>query len=317
MFFGKALRWSWLALIPLLAGGSKAQRMAPAFQTFAQLVLVPVTVTDRKAKTVQGLHKEDFAVFDNQVSQKIVSFGMDDAPCSVAIVLDISGSMQKSLAAAREMLHDFLKTANPKDEFLLMTVSTEPAMAPRFTRDVAVLQKDIDATRSGGLTSLLDTIHFGLGRMKSARWPRRALLILSDGIDNHSRYSQSELMNIALEADVQVYTMIFDTAMGAAAADNVLFRPGLASKPWDTARARQGPELLEKLSDKTGGLYFHIHSADEETDAVRKTAEALRNEYLIGYRPSDTALAGKWHQIRVKTKVPKVYVRARNGYYAP
>jgi len=287
---------------------------APVFSSTSQMVLVPVTVTDRNARTVQGLRAEDFSILDNQVSQRIVSFGKDDAPCSVVIVLDISGSMQRALADAKDMLQAFFGTANPADEFLLLTVSTQPAILSRFTTDSAALGQSIDFTRPGGLTSLVDTVYLGLTRTREARFPRRALLILSDGMDNHSRYSQSELMSVALEADVQVYTMIFDN--GLPSSNTVPFRPGLAGKPWDLARERQGPDLLEKLSDKTGGLFFHVTSSAGAKEAVVSTGQALREEYLIGYKPSDTGTSGKYHQIRVKSNVPKVYVHARNGYYA-
>lgn len=278
------------------------------------MVLVPVAVTDRYAKTIEGLQREDFAVFDNQVSQPIVSFGVDDAPCSVGIVLDISGSMRATLPAAKGILGAFLGASNPADEFLLLTVSTQPAAVPRFTADVAELEQNIGVTAPGGMTALLDTTYLALQRMKEGKHPRRALLVLSDGIDNNSRHSQGELINLALEADVQVYTMIFET--GIASSNTVPFRPGLAGKPWDIARDRQGPDLLEKLSTKTGGLSFHVRTDAEAREAVVKTGRALRSEYLIGFQPSDASQSGKWHQIRVKSNVPKVYVHARNGYYA-
>lgn len=293
---------------------SGAQTATPVFQTTSQLVLVPVTVTDRNARTVEGLRAQDFTVFDNQTSQQIVSFGTDDAPCSVGIVLDISGSMQKALVAAKDILQSFFGTANPEDEFLLLTVSTQPETVTRFTTDIGALEESISLARPGGLTSLIDTTYLGLTRMKQARWPRRALLILSDGIDNNSRYSQAEMMSLALEADVQVYTMIFDNGMPSS--NSVPFRPGLAAKPWDLARERQGPELLEKLADKTGGLYFHVHNSTEAKEAVTRTGRALRSEYLIGYQPSEAGPSGKFHQIRVKSSVPKVYVHSRNGYYS-
>jgi Ca-activated chloride channel homolog len=295
--------------------GSEAQIALPVFQSTSQVVLVPVTVTDRNARTVEGLRAEDFTILDNQISQRIVSFGIDDAPCSVGIVLDVSGSMQKTLLAAKDMLQAFLGTANPQDEFLLLTVSTQPATAPKFTTDIAELEEGVGLTRPAGLTALTDTIYLGLNRMREGRQPRRALLVLSDGMDNHSRYTQSELMSVALEADVQVYSMIFDTGLPSSP-NGIPFRAGLASKPWDQAREREGPDSLEKLASKTGGLSFHVHNAAEAKDAIIKTGQVLRNEYLIGYQPSDTGNSGKWHQIRVKANVPKASVHARNGYYS-
>ena len=304
-------------IIPLLFSSmakSADPGQTPTFRTTSQLVLVPVTVTDRKAKTVEGLRANDFSIFDNQTPQQIVSFGSDDAPSSIAVVLDVSGSMQKSLAAARNVLKAFIGASNPADEFLLLTVSTAPAALSGFTTDVSALQDSISYTRPGGLTSLIDTSYMALAQMRKARQPRRALLILSDGIDNHSRYSQRELMNVALEADVQVYSLIFDT--GILSSDTVPFRPGMAMKPWDQARARQGPDLLETLSAKTGGLSFHVHSDSDAQDAAVKTGQALRTEYLIGYQPAETASAGQYHHIRVKSNIPKVYVHARTGYYS-
>jgi Ca-activated chloride channel homolog len=308
------LSFCWSALGLLLAmGESDAEITRPLFRTVSQLVLVPVTVTDHNNKSVEGLRAADFTIFDNQASQQIVSFSSDDAPCSVGLVLDVSGSMQKALTAARDILRAFFGTVNPEDEFLLLTVSTQPAMAPKFTTDIASLEESVGVTRSGGMTALIDTTYLALRRMKEARWPRRALLILSDGLDNHSRYSQSELMSVALEADVQVYTMIFDN--GLASANTIPFRPVLIQKPKDQSGQREGPELLENLSNKTGGLSFDVHNDAEAKDAVTRTGRALRNEYLIGYRPSAAPrISGQFHRIRVKSSVPNVYVRARSGY---
>jgi Ca-activated chloride channel homolog len=199
----------------------------------------------------------------------------------------------------------------------LLTVSTQPAASPGFTTDVAALEKTIEFTKPGGRTALIDTVYLGLSRMREARRPRRALLILSDGMDNHSRYSKGELMRVALEADVQVYTIIIGNASGGGSTDTVPFRPSLARKPGDQAQERQGPDMLESLSDKTGGLHFRVRNDTEAKDAVIKASQALREEYLIGYRPPDSAITGKWHRVSVKSNVPKVNVHARNGYYAP
>ena len=306
----------WLALLMVTMGESGAQTAAPLFRTTSQMVLVPVTVTDRNARTVEGLKAEDFSIFDNQVSQQIVSFGTDDAPSSISIVLDVSGSMQKALTTEKDLLRSFFGISNPSDEFLLLTVSTQPATLSRFTSDTAALTQSVDFTHSGGLTSLIDTVYMGLNRMRDARLPRRAMLILSDGLDNHSRYSEAELMSAALEADVQVYTMIFDNGMPSSSSAGVPFRPAMAGKPWDIARERQGPNMLEKLSSKTGGLYFHVRNDAEAKEAVAKASQAVRSEYLIGYHPTDDGTSGKYHHIRVKSNVPKVYVHARNGYYS-
>jgi Ca-activated chloride channel family protein len=190
-------------------GEIDAQNARPAaFRTNAQMVLVPVAVTDRSGKTIEGLQAKDFNVLEDQVPQQIVSFTAEDAPCSVGLVLDVSGSMRNTLDSAKGVAHSFLQTANPEDEFLLLTVSTQPDTISGFTNDIADLEESIGRTSPAGMTALIDTVYLGLNRMRKANQPRRALLILSDGMDNYSRYSKGELMRVALEADVQIYTII-------------------------------------------------------------------------------------------------------------
>ena len=314
------LRFSCLAFLLLLSlGESDAQGVAvpAAFRTSAQMVLVPVTVTDRNGKTIEGLRAENFDVLEDRSHQRIVSFAAEDAPCSVGLVLDISGSMRGSLGAAKAVAQSFFHTANPQDEFLLLTVSTQPEAISRFTTDTVELEESIERTSPGGMTALIDTVYLGLSRMRKAKQPRRALLILSDGVDNYSRYSKGELIRVAVEADVQIYTIIVGDGSAGGSTGTIPFRPSLASKPIDQARQHEGPNLLEELSDKTGGLHFHARSDAEAKEAAIKVGRALRNEYVIGYRPPASGAAGKWRRVRVKSNVPKVNVYARNGYYSP
>lgn len=290
---------------------------AAVFRTSSQIVLVPVTVTDRYGKTIEGLGAKDFAIQEDRVSQPIVSFGAEDAPCSVGLVLDVSGSMRSMLSGARGVTRSFIQTSNPGDEFLLLTVSTRPDSTDGFTTDAGDLERSIDRTSPGGMTALIDTVYLGLSRMRKANQPRRALLILSDGIDNHSRYSKTELLRVALEADVQIYTIIFDNGAADASTGTIPYRPALIRKPGDRAQEPEGPRMLEELSDKTGGLHFHVSSDAEAKEAAFKAGQALRNQYVIGYQPPLSGATGQWHKIRVKSNVPKVNVYARSGYYAP
>jgi Ca-activated chloride channel family protein len=315
----RALGASLLLLVILEESHAQKVNMPATFSTDAQMVLVPVMVTDHNGRTIEGLRAEDFNVFDNQALQPILSFTNEDAPCSVGMVLDISGSMRTTLGSAKRAAESFFQTTSPDDEFLLLTVSTQPAAGPEFTADPTVLEESISYTRPGGMTALIDTVYLGLNRMRKASHPQRALLILSDGFDNYSRYSKSELLRVALEADVQIYTIIMDTGMGggSSSAGTVPFRPSLVRKPGDQAADRQGPMLLEELSDKTGGLYFHARNDAEAREGMRKAGQALRNEYMIGYRAIPSGAAGKWHQIRVKSTLPRVNIHARSGYYAP
>jgi len=320
MFVPLVSRYSCLAFLLLLSwNGLNAQSTAlpAAFRADTQMVLVPVTVTDHNGKTIEGLRAADFKVLEDQVPQQIVSFTSEDAPCSVGLVLDISGSMRNSLEAAKGVAKAFFQAANPQDEFLLLTVSTQPDAITGFTSDIADLEESIGRTSPGGMTALIDTVYLGLNRMRKARQPRRALLVLSDGMDNYSRYSKGELMREALEADVQIYTIIVGNSSGGGPSGGAPFRPSMAGKPIDQARERQGPLVLEELSEKTGGLHFRVQSDAEAKEAAMKAGRALRNMYMIGYQPASSAASGKWHRIHVKTSVPKVNVYARSGYYTP
>jgi Ca-activated chloride channel family protein len=305
-----------LILVPHLRAQEPTRLPSPALRADVKMVLVPVTVVDRRGANVNGLEGKSFKVLDDNVPQKIVSFSVEDSPSSVGVVLDISGSMRNTLGAVKDILHAFLGTANMKDEFLLLTVSTQPASTPEFTTDIADLEERVGFTRPGGMTALIDTVYLGLSRMREARQPRRALLVLSDGIDNQSRHTQNELMRVALEADVQIYTIIVDNGPAAGATGTVPFRPSLITKPSDRGEERQGPEMLEKLSDRTGGLHFRVRSQAEANEAVIKAGEAIRNEYVIGYHPPDGGTVGKWHRVQVKLDRAQVQVHARTGYYA-
>lgn len=308
--------------LALSSHAGNAQNLVPGtYRTDARMVLVPFTVTDHYGKTVNGLRARDFSVFDDQSQQPIISFATEDAPCSMGLVLDISGSMRYALGTAKNVAQAFLETANPEDEFLMLTVSSVPDAAPAFTTDTDVLQQQIRAVRSGGMTALNDTVYLALNRMREARQPRRALVIFSDGVDNNSRYSERELMRAALEADVQVYTILVDGLPGSASGSMVPFRPTMILKPGQQAVAQQKPLMIQELSEKTGGLHFHIRKESEATAAAAQIGLALRNQYVIGYHApesviSGNVLSGKWHHIRVKTSVPKVHVYARAGYYA-
>jgi Ca-activated chloride channel family protein len=306
------VEWSLLPVLTVSLSYAQNAAFPANFRANTEMVLVPVTVTDHYGKTIEGLHGEDFTVFDDQSPQKIVSFSTVDAPCSLGLVLDVSGSMRDSLSTIKEVTRALLGTANPEDEFLLLTVSTDPEPISGFTGDVAALETSVQSARSGGATALIDTVYLGLTRMRKAGRPRRALLIVSDGMDNHSRYSKSELMRAALEADVQIYTITTDGIPDG----TFPVRPAMVRKPWDNGQQNQGRSLLEDLADKTGGLHFRVHNDAGATEAAMKVGHAIRNEYVIGYQPPDPGDAGKWHRVRVKLAVPHLNVYARNGYYS-
>ena len=267
------------------------------------MVLVPVTITDPMNRLVTGLEQEDFQVFENNVRQRIATFASEDAPVSIGIIFDLSGSMSSKLIRARESILQFIKTANPQDEFFVIGFNDRPELIEDFTSSVEDIQARLATVRSGHRTALLDAIYFGLTKMKDARHERKALLVVSDGGDNRSRYTEGELRAQVREADVEIYSIgVFD--------------PYAA-----TPEERNGPQLLNDLSEETGGRLFRVDDIAEMGDIAVKISTELRNHYVIGFRPKNLTRDGKWRKVKVKINppagLPPLTVHARTGYYAP
>jgi Ca-activated chloride channel homolog len=309
------LRIFLLCLFPVVALTADQIPKPVKFHTNAEVVLVPFAVSDRNGRIVKGLDARNFTVLDDGEPQRIVSFATEDTPCSVAVVLDISGSMRTTLTTAMSVAHAFLRTADLLDQFALLTISTEPQVLSGFTSEIATLENSLELSKPQGLTALIDTVYFGLSHMRKARWPHRAMLVLSDGMDNHSRYSERELKSLAGEGDVQIYTILVSGASGGSSASSSLLRPVLV-KPLDQARERQGPAMMEALSNETGGIFFRVRDETEAKDAAIAAAQAIRSEYIIGYQPPQSHSTRTWHQIRLKSDVPRVKIYARKRYYA-
>src|SRR5580658_710660 len=267
------------------------------------MVLVPVTVTDPMNRLVTGLEQEDFGVFENSGQQKIISFASEDAPVSIGIVFDLSGSMTSKLIRARESILQFIKTANPQDEFFVIGFNDRPELIEDFTSSVEDIQARLATVQAGHRTALLDAIYYGIAKMKDAHHERKALLVVSDGGDNRSRYTEGEVRAQVRESDVEIYSIgIFDP-----------YAP--------TPEERTGPQLLEDLSDSTGGRLFRVDDIAEMGDIAEKISTELRNQYVIGYKPKDLTRDGKWRKVKVKVNppqgLPPLTIHARTGYYAP
>jgi Ca-activated chloride channel family protein len=231
-----------------------------------------------------------------------VSFAQQDVSCSVGVIVDTSGSRYRQLEAVKTAVRAFVETAAPRDEASLMSVSSQPKIEARFTEDPVEIRNSLRMVRPGGSMALVDTLYLALNKMHSAHNPRRALLIVSDGMDNRSRYSKGDLMRMAMEADVQIYTI----SIGV---------PARYKKQIQVREQPDGLTLLEDLADKTGGLHYTVEFSNEAGRVAKQVGLAIRNQYLIGYRPPDGE-AGRWHKIRVKLDVPDTNVYARNGYYS-
>jgi Ca-activated chloride channel homolog len=266
------------------------------------LVLVPVTITDAHDRPILGLDRENFRVYENKRPQDIKNFSSEDAPVSLGIILDVSGSMHDKIERAREAVTEFCETANPQDEFFLITFADVPRLATDFTSSPARLENDLLATRPKGQTALLDAIYMGLQKMREAHYPRKALLIISDGGDNHSRYDEREVKAAIKEADVMVYAV------------------GTYDRYFRTTEEQLGPELLQALAGITGGQAFAIENPNELSMMTRKIGLQLRYQYVLAYRPQSASSDGKWHKINVKLSLSKqapfLHVHAKEGYYA-
>ena len=266
------------------------------------LVLVPVTITDAMNRTVSGLEKDNFVLMENKQPQQIRSFSTEDAPVSVGVLCDLSGSMADKIDKARQAIVEFFRTANPQDEFFVVTFSDHPEVLVDFTSSVDLIQNRLEYAAPQGTTSLLDAIYLGINQMRHARHERKALLIISDGGDNHSRYTEDEIKDMVRESDVQIYAL------------------GLFNRHATTPEEMHGPLLLSAISGATGGQTYFIGSPKELPDVATKLGMELRNQYLLGYRPASLTHDGKWRKIRVKVKPPTgsspLHVYAKSGYYA-
>jgi Ca-activated chloride channel family protein len=270
------------------------------------LALVNVTVTDPYNRLVTGLESDNFRIFEDNVEQEVVNFSSEDVPASVGVILDLSGSMANKLGRAKEAALQFFKTANPQDEFFLVGFNDHARLLSAFTGDVEALQSGLLTVPAKGATALLDAIYLGLTQMKDARHSKRALLIISDGGDNHSRYSERDIKHLVREADTQLYSIgIFDP---------LEYRGR-------TSEELNGPSLLSEITELTGGRAFTAENPNDLPDIATKIGAELRNQYILGYHPSNKIRNSRWRKIKIKMRVPKglppLSVYAKTGYYAP
>ena len=278
----------------------------PGLHLDVDLALVNVTVTDPYNRLVTGLDPDNFRVFEDNIEQEVVTFSAEDVPISIGVIFDFSGSMANKIGKAREAAVQFFKTANPQDEFFLVSFNERAELTSSFTNSVEDLQSRMMLTAPKGRTALLDAIYLGLSQMRGARNGKRALLILSDGGDNHSRYNESDIKRLVKEADTQLYAIgIFDPL-------------GYRNR---TPEELNGPSLLSEVTEMTGGRVFAVENLNELPDIASKIGMELRNQYVLGYRPSNKAHDARWRKIKIKLRAPKglppLSVYSKTGYYAP
>jgi len=270
------------------------------------MVLIPVTVTDPLNRFVTGLEKDYFKVYEDKKQQVITAFSSEDAPLSIGVIFDCSGSMGPKLTKSREAVAQFFKTANPEDEAFLVQFHDTASLVQPFTNSLEDLQNRLQFTQSKGMTALLDAIYLGIHEMKKAKNQRKALLIISDGGDNNSRYTESEIRNLVKEGDVQIYAIGIYEPVGSRGR---------------TVEESNGPALLTEFADQTGGRQYQVENLGELPDIAAKIGMELRNQYLLGYSSQNQEKDGKYRRVEVKLVQPHgmPLLRAfwRMGYNAP
>jgi Ca-activated chloride channel homolog len=261
-----------------------------ALKVDVDLVMVNLSVSDDGNRFVTNLKADNFQVFEDKVEQSIRYFSNEVAPVSLGIIFDISHSMQKKLDFAKQAATRFLETGTPEDEYFLVEFANRAKLAEGFTTDISRLRDRLAFKPAEGSTALYDAIYLGLAELKRGQNPKKALLLITDGEDNHSRYSRGDIREFVREADAQIFVI-------------------------DLGRA-----LLGDLAEMTGGHSYHT-TVDDLEDTCEKIALEIKNQYVIGYESTNTNKDGKYRKLRVRLNPPagmgKLSVRAREGYYAP
>lgn len=280
-----------------------ATKAVRTLRTESNLVLVPMTVTDDRNRLVTGLERENFFVYENNRPQAIATFSTDDAPVSIGIIFDLSGSMGSKFARARRALSEFMQTSNPEDEFFVIAFNDRPAVVVDYTSNVEDVDARMVMLKPERRTALIDAAYLGLNKLKEAKYERKALLIISDGGDNRSRYLEGELRKAVRESNTQIYAI------------------GLFDQFAQSMEEKMGPELLNDICEISGGRLFRVTDIEELGDIASRISAELRNEYVLGYRPMDLQHDGNWRKLKVKLNpppgLPTLSVHNRQGYYAP
>jgi len=289
-----------------IAAAQDSPEAVPRFNASTTLVLIPVTVTDPVNRFVLGLRKQDFHIFEDGAEQTITNLSGEDTPLSIGLLFDTSGSMNYKLQTSRQAVTQFLKTMNPRDEAFLVAFSDKATLSAGFTSNSVEIQDKVAALQPGGLTAMLDAVDTALREMKNAKNPRKAILIVSDGGDNNSRYTSSQIQDLVREADVQIY------AMG-------VFEPMISIGM--TPEEVTGPRLLSQLAEQTGGRAFTAIDPNDLPSIAARIGIELRNQYVLAYSPKNQERDGKYRRVEVKVTqppgLPAIKAHWRLGYYAP
>jgi Ca-activated chloride channel family protein len=269
----------------------------------SDLVTLTVTVTDTYGRFVTGLGKNAFSIVDDKTPQEITFFSDEDAPVSLGVVFDVSGSMSgDKISKAREALAKFIDTSHSRDEYFLIGFNNRAQLLLDRTRDSDSLLEKLTFVQTKGQTALYDATYLGVERVSRGTHPKRAILLISDGQDNSSRYTFTELRRLLKESDVIIYAI------------------GIVDGHDDSQLGYTGRAILEEISGVSGGKAFFPSTSAEMNDTFERIALELRTQYSIGFRPTSFANDGKWHKLKIKVQpprgFPRLFVRGREGYFA-
>lgn len=266
---------------------------AVPFRLDVKRVLIPVTVTDGMDRPVLGIGQERFRLYEDGVEQQITGVANEDAPISVGVVLDVSGSMESKLNESKQAVREFVRLSVPGDEFSLTVFSFRPDTLFEFTLDPNRIERGLAGIRANGGTALFDALYLAANAIKTAHNPRKVLLVVSDGKDNSSRYTEREVKALLREADLRIFAVsIFD-------------------------RSR----VLEKVAEESGGRAYRVRSLSELPDLAARMSAETHSHYVLSYMPTNAANDGKYRHVRVEVRQqagePRLRTSWRRGYYGP
>lgn len=292
-----------ISRVSLSGPAAEARPRLGSVRVSVDLVLIPVTVTDALNHPRTNLARDNFTIFEGDQAQKIRYFSAEDSPISVGLILDVSRSMQDKIDTERTAVEQFFQNANPEDDYFVITFNNQPRVLSDVTRSTSGIETELGVVEPSGSTALLDAVYLGVSKLQNARYSRRALVIISDGGDNASRYKLREIKNIVAESDVMVYAIgVFGTS------------------PFKTFEEAMGKRWLSTMTDVTGGRTTTIRDLTKLPEECALLSRELRSQYILGYRPMDLAADGKWHKVKVVINSPsdsdQLRPYYRKGYFA-
>ncbi len=287
-------------------GAPKISVRSRPLKVDVDLVLVPVTVTDLNGKSVMDLRKEDFKLFDGEEAMPVKYFFAQDTPVSVGVVVDLSVSMKNKIDRVRKAVDEFFANADPADDYFVVTFGNRAHLLADTTTSIDTIHTKLATMEASGNTALADAIYLSLLKLHSAKYERRALVVISDGGDNASRNSLRKVKNLAKEADAQVY------AIDVCDAPSVLITKKIEE--------RFGRQWLTQVSEVSGGRTIAVDNANKIPEAAGQISLELRNQYVLGFRPSNLSSKGKWRKIKVRVTQKEnqlpLQVYYKTGYMA-